>query len=83
MVLYRVTLVPLAEELRAVGLGLLSPLYDDDVAFNGSERRITQLLNMLMKRGTDPEYFPKPDKSLFISDTLGREEAAKRELAAE
>ena len=36
-----------------------------------------------MKRGTDLGYFPKPAKSLFISDTLGQEEAAKREFAKE
>ena len=36
-----------------------------------------------MKRGTDLGYFPEPAKSLFISDTLGQEEAAKREFAKE
>ena len=36
-----------------------------------------------MKRGPDRGYFPKPDKSLFISDTPGQEEAAKREFAKE
>ena len=36
-----------------------------------------------MKRGPDRGYFPEPAKSLFISDTLGQEAAAKREFAAE
>ena len=36
-----------------------------------------------MKRGPDRGYFPEPDKSLFISDTLGKEAAAKREFAKE
>ena len=36
MVLYRITLFPLAEELGAADLGLLSPFYADDVAFDGS-----------------------------------------------
>ena len=31
-----------------------------------------------MKRGTDRGKFPKPAKSLLISDTPGQEEAAKR-----
>ena len=31
----------------------------------------------------DRGYFPKPAKSLFISDILGQEEAAKREFAKE
>ena len=69
MVLYGITLVPLAEELRAADPGLLSPFYADDVAFNGLARRSTQLLNMLMKRGPDWGYFPETAKSLFILDT--------------
>ena len=36
-----------------------------------------------MRRGTDRGYLPEPAKSLFISDTLGQEEAAKREFAVE
>ena len=36
-----------------------------------------------MKRGPDRGYFPEPAKSLFISDTLGEEEAEKREFAKE
>ena len=36
-----------------------------------------------MKRGTDRGYFPNPAKSLFISDTPGQEETAKREFSAE
>ena len=36
-----------------------------------------------MERGPDRGYFPDPDKSLFISNTLGEEEAAKQEFAAE
>ena len=51
MVLYGITLAPLTEELRAVYLGLLSPFYADDAAFDGSVRRSAQLLKLLMKRG--------------------------------
>ena len=36
-----------------------------------------------MNRGPDRGYLPKPDKSLFISDTPGEEEAEKREFAME
>ena len=36
MVLYGITLVPLAGELRAADPGLLSPFYANDTAFNGS-----------------------------------------------
>ena len=72
MVLYRITLVPLAEELQAVDPGLLSSFYADDAEFDGSARRSAQLLNLLMKRGTDRGYFPEPVKSLFISYTPGQ-----------
>ena len=83
MVLYGTTLVPMSEESREADLGLLSPFYADDAAFDGSARRSAQLLKLLMKRGTDRGYFPKPAKSLFISDTPGQEEATKREFAVE
>ena len=83
MVLYGVTLVPLAEELQAADLGLLSPFYADDTAFNGSERQSAQLLKLLMRRGADRGYFPELDKSLFISDTPGQEAAEKQEFAVE
>ena len=53
MVLYRITLVPLEEELRAADLGILSPFYADDTAFDGSERRSAQLLKLLIKRGPE------------------------------
>ena len=36
-----------------------------------------------MKRGKDRGYLPEPANSLFILDTLGQEEAAKREFAVE
>ena len=72
MVLYGITIVPLAEELRAADPGLLSPFYADDAAFDGSERRSAQLQKLLMKRGPDRGYFPDPDKSLFISNTPGQ-----------
>ena len=38
---------------------------------------------MLMKRGLDRGYFTELAKSLFISDTLAQEEAARREFAVE
>ena len=38
MVLYVITLVPLAEELRAADPGLLYPFYADDTDFDGSSR---------------------------------------------
>ena len=81
MVLYGITLAPLAEELRLVDQGLLSPFYVNDAALDGSVQRSAHLLKLLMKRGPDQEYLPEPAKYLFILDTLGKEEAAKREFA--
>ena len=75
MVLYRITLVPLAEELRAAGPGILSPFYVDDAAFDGSARCNAHLLKLLMKKGADRGYFSEPAKSLFISDNPGQEGA--------
>ena len=74
MVLYGITLVPLAEELRSADPGLLSLFYADDAAFNVLARLSAQLLKLLMKRGPDWGYFPEPAKSLFISDTPGQED---------
>ena len=83
MVLYGITLVPLAKELRSADPGLLSPIYADIAAFDGSAQHSAQLLKMLMKRCPDRGYFPKPAKYLFISNTPGQEEAAKREFSVE
>ena len=68
MVLYGITLVPLAEELRVVYHGFLSPFYTYDVAFDDSAQRSANLLKLLMKRGPDRGYFPDTYNSLFISD---------------
>ena len=64
-------------------MGLLSPFYADDAAFDGSARRSAHLLKLLTKRRPERGYLPEPAKSLFISDTPGQEEAAKREFALE
>ena len=83
MVLYVITLVPLAEELRAADPGILSPFYADDAAFDSLARRSAQLQKLLMKRGPDRGYLFEPDKSLFISDTQGQEKAARRGFVKE
>ena len=59
---------------------MLSLFYADNAAFDGSERQSEQLLKLLMERGPDRGYLPEPDKSLFVLDTPGKEEAAKREF---
>ena len=80
VVLDVINLTTLTDELWAEYPGLLSSFYEYDAAFDGSERRSAQLLNILMERGADRGYFPKPTKLIFISDTPEKEEGAKREF---
>ena len=70
-------------QIRVAYPGLLSPFYTNDAAFDGSARRSVQLLKLLMKRGPEWGYFLEPANSLFISDTPGKEEAAKRDFTKE
>ena len=77
MVLYGITIVPLADELQSADPGLLSPFYAGDADFGGLARRSAQLLKLLMKRGPGQEYIPETTKSLLISYTPGQEDAAK------
>ena len=51
--------------------------------FEGSARQSAQLPQLLTKRGPDQGYFLELSKSLFTSDLLGQEKAAKREFAIE
>ena len=48
MVLYGITLVPLAKELIEADYGFLSPFYADDAGFDGSAQQSAQLLNLLI-----------------------------------
>ena len=57
MVLSRITLLPLAKELKQADSGLLSILYADDAVFDGFSRRSAQLLKLLMERRPDQGYF--------------------------
>ena len=82
MVFYGIALGPLAEELWAAYPWTIYPFYMDDAVFYGSTKRSVHILKHLMERGLDWGYFLKPANSLFISDTLEREEAYNRELAA-
>ena len=72
MVLYEITLVPMAEEIRVADPGFLSPFYAFNAAFNSLARKSAQLSKLLMKRGPDRGYYPDPAKSLFIFDNLGQ-----------
>ena len=69
MVLYGITLAPLAEELRAADQELLSPFYADNASFDGSARQIAQLLKLLIKSGRTGDTSPSR-LSPSLSQTL-------------
>ena len=79
MVLYRLTLAPLTEELKDADPTLLSPFYTDDAAHRSARQSVAQL-RLLMDQRTDWGYFPKTDKYLFISYNPEEKETVKREL---
>ena len=57
MVLYGITLVLLAKELRATDSGFLPSFYAEDAAFGGLARQIAQLLKLLIEKGARPGVF--------------------------
>ena len=80
MVLYVITISPLAEDLRDADPTLVSPFYDDYAVFDGSARWILVQLKLLMDRGPDRGYFLELFKSLFIADNLEDEEAMNQDF---
>ena len=64
MVLYRITLVPLAKELRTADPGLLYLSYADDAAFDSLAQQSAQLIKLLMERGSGwVIYLSRPSHS--------------------
>ena len=80
MVLYRTTLVPMAEYLMDADPTLMSPFYADDVVFYGPSRRSAAQLHLLMDWWSDRGYFPKPSELLFILDNPEEEGSTRREF---
>ena len=83
MVLYGITLVPLAEDLKVSDPGLLSAVYADNAAFDSLAQQISHILKLFIERGPDRGYFHDPSKSLFILDTPEQEEAVSQEFVVE
>ena len=77
MVLYEITLVPLAEDLRDVYPTLLSPVYANYAAVYGLKRSSAAQQWLLMDQGLDRGYFPNPSKSLFTEDNPEDEDAVR------
>ena len=80
MLLYGITLEPLAEDLRDADPTLLSTFYVNYAAFDGSMRRSVAQLRLLMDRGLGRGYLPETAKSIFIADNPEEKEAARREF---
>ena len=68
MVIYGITLVPLAEELRAVAPDLPITAYAYDAVLDGLSERSTSLMRLLLERWPTRGYFPELDNSIFICD---------------
>ena len=77
VVLHRITLVPLEEDLRAADPGLLDPLYADVVSFKGLARWSAQLLKLILWQGSDQGKFHNMEKSLFIENFPGKDAAVR------
>ena len=66
MLLYALTLVPLAEEMREAHPNILQPWYADDASMAGKVSRIAALMRILLARGPARGYYPEPAKSVFL-----------------
>eukprot|EP00804_Cyclotella_cryptica_P017895 CCRYP_001275-RA/>CCRYP_001275-RA protein AED:0.09 eAED:0.08 QI:0/-1/0/1/-1/1/1/0/754 len=66
MILYGVSLLSLAEDLRKFQPGLLQPWYADDFSIYGRASQVASLFNRLCAKGPSIGYFPAPAKSWAI-----------------
>ena len=66
MLLYGVSLLSLAEDLRESQPGLLQPWYADDFSIYGRASQVACLFNRLCEKGPSVGYFPAPAKSWAI-----------------
>ena len=66
MVLYKITLASILEELQEVDQELLAPFYADGAAFDGPEGQSAWLMNLILDQGLVLGYLLDPAKSLLI-----------------
>lgn len=66
MLLYGLTLVPLAKSIRKATQQVVQPWYADDMAMAGPASTINTAVKLLMRYGPDCGYYPEPDKSLLV-----------------
>ena len=67
MIIYGITLVPLAEDLQAVDQVPISPFYEDGAEFDGYTSRSVRPMNLLLDQGPYQEHFPEITNSLFTA----------------
>ena len=67
MILYGLSLTPLAESLRRSVPTAVQPWYADDGALIGSVSSIAKAQRLLLQLGPCRGYFPEPDKSILIA----------------
>eukprot|EP00957_Ditylum_brightwellii_P181905 13858367-Ditylum_brightwellii.AAC.1 len=77
MTSYRITLVPLAEELKAKGEKVLPPFYADDLSLDGLAKASTRLMLHVMEYGPDQGNFLEPTKLIHICDDKSQVEVAR------
>ena len=62
MVLYGITLLPLAELLRMACPTVLHPWYADNAAMQGTPEEVSKCFQILIRLGPMFGYFPEPEK---------------------
>jgi hypothetical protein len=67
MVLYGLSLTPLAEAIRQAAPRVVQPWYADDAAMAGPVEGIRTAQRLLLELGPLRGYFPEPDKSILIA----------------
>ena len=78
MVLYGITAITLVEELCTAAPDFLAPFYTDYAAFDRLVDSSDRLMTLLLERGSERGYFPKPAKSLFVCYSPAQEERSKQ-----
>jgi hypothetical protein len=69
MVLYGLTLTPLAEAIRTAVPGAAQPWYADDTAMVGPVSSIAAAQRLLLELGPRRGYYPESEKSILITPT--------------
>ena len=67
MVLYGLSLTPLAEALRRAVPTIVQPWYADDAAMAGPVTGIRDAQQLLLTLGPQRGYYPEPEKSVLIA----------------